>query len=133
MTSEFDQGHACSDGGTLLLKAADRRIGLTKALVYCMNEARQKCKIIHTLTKLFKQRVFSIACGYPDCNDEGRLFNDLNMKFLTDRDPTEGTPLASQATLSRFKNSIDPYVCNSKDVQDSGRDCYSSVQEASEK
>ena len=54
------------------------------------------------------QRVFSIACGYPDANDSARLSADPIHKMLLDRDPVTGLDLASQPTLSRFENSIRP-------------------------
>ena len=53
---------------------------------------------------LFKQRVFSVACGYADANDSARLGADPIHKLLLDRDPVAGLDLASQPTLSRFEN-----------------------------
>ncbi len=55
---------------------------------------------------LVAQRVFSIACGYPDANDSARLSGDPIHKLLLDRDPIEGRDLASQPTLSRFENRV---------------------------
>jgi len=60
------------------------------------------------LRELFAQRVFSIACGYPDANDSDRLSADPIHKMLLDRDPVAGRDLASQPTLSRFENAIRP-------------------------
>ena len=56
------------------------------------------------MRELLAQRVFSIACGYPDANDSARLASDPIHKLLLDRDPIEGIDLASQPTLSRFEN-----------------------------
>ena len=53
---------------------------------------------------LFRQRVYGIACGYPDCNDADRLADDPIHKMLLDRDPIDGNSLGSQPTLSRFEN-----------------------------
>jgi len=36
---------------------------------------------------LFRQRVYGISCGYPDCNDADRLVDDPIQKLLLDRDP----------------------------------------------
>ena len=60
----------------------------------------------HSLRELVAQRVFSIACGYPDANDSARLSEDPIHKLLLDRDPIEGRDLASQSTLSRFENGV---------------------------
>ena len=103
----FDQHHGSSDGGAILLKAANRRYGLIEALASCLQDERQAGKIEHTLEELLAQRVFSIACGYPDANDAARLAADPIHKLLLDRDPIGGDDLASQPTLSRFENAID--------------------------
>ena len=105
---QFDQQNGSSDGGAILLKAADRRYGLIEALAGCLRDKRQAGKVDHSLRELLAQRVFSIACGYPDANDSARLSSDPIHKMLLDRDPITGRDLASQPTLSRFENSIRP-------------------------
>jgi hypothetical protein len=57
---------------------------------------------------LLAQRVFAIACGYPDANDSARLASDPMHKMLLDRDPLAGRDLASQPILSRFENAVGP-------------------------
>jgi hypothetical protein len=105
---QFDQRQGSSDGGAILLKAAERRYGLIGGLAGCLEDKRQAGKIDHTLRELLAQRVFSIACGYPDANDSARLGADPIHKMLLDRDPVTGLDLASQPTLSRFENSVGP-------------------------
>ena len=107
VVARFDQRQGSSDGGALLLKAADRRYGLIPSLASCLEDERQAGKIDHTLEELLAQRVFAIACGYPDANDAARLAADPIYKLLLDRDPITGDDLASQPTLSRFENAID--------------------------
>ena len=70
---QFDQRQGSSDGGAILLKAADRRYGLIGCLAGCLRDKRQAGKVDHPLKELLAQRVFSIACGYPDANDSARL------------------------------------------------------------
>jgi hypothetical protein len=106
--ARFDEPHASSDGGAVLLKAADRRLDLTRSLAACLPDEREPAKVSHELLELFRQRVFGIACGYPDANDAARLGDDPIHKLLVGRDPVEGDPLASQPTLSRFENSLGP-------------------------
>lgn len=103
----FDEDRGSSDGGALLLKAADGRLGLTKTLAGCVRDERDADKISHELVELLSQRVFGIACGYPDGNDAARLAEDPIQKMLVGRDPLLGDPLASQPTLSRFENAVD--------------------------
>ena len=105
---QFNQQHASSDGGAVLLKAADRRLGLTDRLAACLPDGRQAGKVQHEMLELLQQRVFGLACGYPDCNDSARLADDPVFKMLLDRDPIDGDSLASQSTLSRFENSTGP-------------------------
>jgi hypothetical protein len=107
VVARFDQHHGSSDGGAVLLKAADRRIGLTADLAACLVDRRQPGKIAHELEELLAQRVFAIALGYPDANDAARLADDPMHKLLVGRDPIDGSALASQPTLSRFENGCD--------------------------
>lgn len=106
VVAQFDQHHSSSDGGALLLKAADEHLGLTERLAECIDDQRDPAKITHEISELIRQRVFAMACGYVDCNDAARLANDPIHKLLVDRDPIDGDPLASQPTLSRFENSV---------------------------
>jgi hypothetical protein len=110
VVAQFDQPHGSSDGGAVLLKACDERLGLTERIAACFRDERQPGKITHTLHDLIRQRVFAIACGYADCNDAARLADDPIHKLLLQRDPLEGEALASQATLSRFENAPGPKV-----------------------
>src|SRR5580700_1032765 len=106
IVARFDQREGSSDGGALLLKAADRHYGLVAGLAACLRDERQAGKVDHSLRELVGQRVFSIAWGYPDANDSARLSEDPIHKLLLDRDPIEGRDLASQPTLSRFENGV---------------------------
>ena len=107
VVAQFDQREGSSDGGAILLKAADRRYRLTERMAACLHDERQAGKIDHQPQELLQQRVYGIACGYPDANDADRLAKDPIHKLLLGRDPIEGTDLASQPTLSRFENAVD--------------------------
>jgi Transposase DDE domain group 1 len=106
VVAKFDQAPGSSDGGAVLLKAADRVLGLTVALAACLKDDRQEGKVRHELDELLTQRIMAIACGYEDANDAARLASDPVHKLLLGRDPVEGEDLASQPTLSRFENSV---------------------------
>jgi hypothetical protein len=107
---QFDQPYSSSDGGAVLLKACDERLGLTEAIAACFRDERQQSKVVHSLHDLISQRVYGICCGYADCNDAARLAEDPVYKLLLGRDPLEGEALASQPTLSRFENAAGPKV-----------------------
>jgi hypothetical protein len=104
--AQFDQREGSSDGGALLLKAANQHYRLVEELTACLRDERQAGKVDHTLQDLVAQRVFSIACGYPDGNDSARLGSDPIHKLLLGRDPIEGLDLASQPTVSGFENAV---------------------------
>lgn len=106
LVATFDQQHASSDGGAVLLKAAERRYGLIDGFAQCLVDDRQPAKVRHTLKDLLAQRIFGVACGHPDANDADRLAADPIHKLLLDRDPIAGDALASQPTICRFENSV---------------------------
>jgi Transposase DDE domain group 1 len=106
VVAQFDQQHASSDGGAILLQACDRHLGLTEALIGGIDDRRQSGKIQHAIGELVRQRLYAIGCGYPDANDASRLGADPIQKLLCGRDPLSGEDLASQPTLSRFENAV---------------------------
>jgi hypothetical protein len=107
VVAKFDQRQGSSDGGAILLKAAERRLGLTSALAACLRDDRESGKVRHELSEVITQRVMAIALGYEDANDAARLASDPIHKLLVGRDPVAGEDLASQPTLSRFENAPD--------------------------
>lgn len=107
LTVKFDQRDGSSDGGAILLAAADRRVGLSERLAACIADRRQPGKIEHTLHELLSQRLYAIACGYADCNDAARLSSDPVHRLLSRGEASGQAMLASQPTLSRFENAVD--------------------------
>lgn len=103
---QFDTPQQSSDGGAILLKEINDRLGLTARLAACLNEWRQVGKVEHDLPMPARRRCLGLACGYPDANDGARLKDDQVHRLLVGGDPTTGSPLASQATLSRFENAV---------------------------
>jgi hypothetical protein len=102
----FDGEAQSSDGGLVLLRAADERLGLTERLAASLVDERQAKKVLHSFREMFQQRVFAIAAGYADCNDAGRVGRDPLLKEACGRRALSGEDLASQPTLSRFENSV---------------------------
>ena len=106
LVAQFDQPQCSTDGGAIMLRAVERRLGIIFALAECMKDKRQAGKVDHELDELLTQRVMAIACGYEDANDAARLASDPVHKLLVGRDPEQGDDLGSQPTLSRFENSV---------------------------
>ena len=102
----FDGGNLSSDGGLMLLSAADGQLGLTPSLAKLLPDHRDPSKVIHRLDEMLAQRVYQIACGYEDCNDADDMRSDPVLKTSIGRLPETGPDLASQPTLSRFENRV---------------------------
>ncbi|MDZ7799283.1 MAG: IS1380 family transposase [Trueperaceae bacterium] len=106
LVAMFDQPLGTSDGGAVLLRGADDRLGLTTAMASVLRDRRDPERVQHSFGDVLRQRVVGIACGYEDGNDAARLRHDPMHKLVVDRDPERGADLASQPTLSRFENGV---------------------------
>ena len=104
--ADFDGGTTTSDGGALLLRQAESKIGIVDRIVGALCDRRHQSYVAHTYIDLIKQRVFQIACGYEDANDSDDLRSDPGLKAACERLPLTGDDLASQPTMSRLENSV---------------------------
>src|SRR5579872_2215727 len=104
LTVDFEGGNQSSNGGVLLLREAERSIGVCRRLANTMTDRRDSNRIRHEMFELVMARVVAIACGYEDANDLDRLRHDPLMKLAVGRCPESGEALASQATMSRLEN-----------------------------
>ena len=104
--ADFDGGRLSSDGGGLLLREVDRRLGLTASLADCIADPRDPAKITHDLRTLLSQRVFGIALGYEDLNDHETLRDDPLFAILAEQRMAQDVPLGSPPTLCRFENAV---------------------------
>ena len=106
VTADFDGGTLTSDGGMVLLREADRQLGLTAAINEVVPDPRNQFFITHEQEHMLRQRVFSIALGYEDLNDHTDLRVDPLLQVSTGRGIDEEIPLASTSTLHRMENRI---------------------------
>src|SRR3989440_12734836 len=104
LTVDFDGGNQSSDAGLLLLRHAERKLGVCRRLADAMPDRRDTSRIRHEMFKLVMARVSAIACGHKDAIDLDRLRHDPLMKIAVGRCPDSGAPLASQSTISRLEN-----------------------------
>ena len=101
--AEFSGGDITSDGGVLLLREADRRLGLLDAVNRVLHDPRASGKVVHSQLSLLRQRIYGLCLGYEDLNDHQELRQDLAIQTAVERD----TVLASQATLCRLEHRVD--------------------------
>jgi hypothetical protein len=104
LTIDFAGGNQSSDGGLLLLREAERELGVCRRLAEAMPDRRTASRIHHEMFEMVMARASAIACGYEDAIDLDRLRHDPLMKIAVGRCPTTGAPLASQSTISRLEN-----------------------------
>ena len=104
LTVDFAGGCHSSDGGLLLLREAERRLGVCRRLAAAMPDRRDPDRVRHAMFELVMARASAIACGYEDGVDFDRLRHDPLLKVAVGRCPQSGAPLASQSTISRLEN-----------------------------
>jgi Transposase DDE domain group 1 len=102
----FDAPHISSDGGALLLRQMDDRLGLSERFAALLPDERDPRKVKHDRREQVRQRLYQIALGYPDCNDATWLRQDPLLKRVCDRS-LQGEGLSSHPTLSRLENAVD--------------------------
>ncbi len=97
--ANFQGGAISSDGGLMLLRQVDRRIGLSAAVAGALGDPRNPQRITHVLRDLIAQRLYGLCCGYEDLNDHDRLRHDPLLQTAVGK----VTALASSPTFSRLE------------------------------
>lgn len=103
VAADFSGGEVTGDGGVILLRELDRRLGLTEAVADCFVDRRNPVMIRHTILEMVRQRVFGIAHGYEDLNDHDTLRHDTAFQLAAGK----VEPLAGSPTLHRLENRSD--------------------------
>jgi len=98
--ADFSGGAITSDGGVVLLRPVDQRLGLTARLAKTVPDRRDPARGDHRLQDVLRQRMYGLALGDEDRNDHQALRQDLAVQTAVDRD----APLARPATLWRWEN-----------------------------
>ena len=101
--ANFNGGAVTSNGGVVLLREADRVVGLSEAVAGSLNDGRREASCEHDLLSLVRQRIYALALGYEDLNDHQALRTDVALQTALERDRV----LASGSTLCRFENRAD--------------------------
>src|SRR2546425_10976340 len=83
--AQFDGGAITSDGGGLLLREVEQRIGILRQFAACFTDYRNPDLIEHTVEELVAQRVYGLALGYEDLNDHEELRNDPLLAVLVEK------------------------------------------------
>ena len=111
--ADFSGGHLSSDGGALLLRETDRRLGLCDRLARCFSDTRDGRFVEHSLPVMIRQRVLGLALGYEDLNDHEQLRTDPLLAAACENPDLlgetrrhgqdRGKALAGKSTLNRLE------------------------------
>src|SRR4029077_1602119 len=104
LTVDFDGGTQSSDAGLLLLRQAERKLGVCRRLAEVMPDRRDPDRIRHAMFEMVTARVSAIACGHKDAIDLDRLRHDPLMKLAVGRCPERRAALAPASTISGLEN-----------------------------
>ena len=104
LTAAFDGGRMTSDGGVMLLAAAERGLGIAQQLAPLIADPRNPLFVTHSVADILRARMLAIACGYEDADDLDHLRTDPGFKLACGRLPDTGDDLCSQPTMSRWEN-----------------------------
>ncbi len=102
VVAQFAGDWLTTEGGSLLLRQADRKIGLLRRVAGCFRDYRQPERIEHRLEEMLAQRIYGLALGYEDLNDHEQLRQDPLLGVLAGKKDL-GEPLAGKSTLNRLE------------------------------
>jgi len=101
LVGAFDGDAISSNGGVVLLAAADRAIGLSRRLAQCFTDLRFADAVRHSVLDLLRQRIFGLALGHEDLIDHDALRDDPALVAVLDK---PGGRLAGKSTLNRMEH-----------------------------
>ena len=101
--AQFDGGAITSDGGGLLLREVEKRIGILRQFADCFTAYRKPELIEHPVEEMVAQRVYGLALGYEDLNDHEELRNDPLLAVLVEKSDPSQEALAGKSTLNRLE------------------------------
>lgn len=107
LTATFDAGRLSSDGGLIVLREIEMRLGLAETITSSLGDDRDPTRVRHSYAEMARARMLMIAAGYEDCDDVDHLRTDPALKIAVGRAPESGADLMSQPTLSRLENLAD--------------------------
>jgi len=109
----FDAGRVSSEGGVLLLREAEARLGWMARFGRCFVDHRRRELVEHPLETLVAQRIVGLALGYEDLNDHDELRDDALVALASGqpdlvgarrrREQDRGHALAGKSTLNRLE------------------------------
>ena len=81
VTAAFDGGLISSDGGLVLLREAERRLGLADTLAGCIRDRRNQAQVVHALAAMLRFRMLAIAWLHRLRRDRGPFVRRLHSYY----------------------------------------------------
>jgi hypothetical protein len=113
VVGRFDGGRVSAEGGVLLLREAEERLGWMGRFARCFTDHRRPDLIEHAVETLVRQRIVALAQGYEDLNDHDELRDDVLIALASGQSDLEGLrrrrerdrghALAGKSTLNRLE------------------------------
>ena len=79
---DFQGSRVTSDGGLILVRELDERLGLGDLIAEHLSDSRRGKNTQLPLADLFRQSVYSRVAGYEDVNDAERLSQDPTFRLI---------------------------------------------------
>src|SRR5437016_5235999 len=79
---DFQGSRVTSDGGLILVRELDERLGLGELISEHLSDVRRGKNTQLPLADLFRQSVYSRVAGYEDVNDAERLSQDPTFRLI---------------------------------------------------
>ena len=99
------QGARASDGGLILVRELDERLGLSVLIERHLSDSRRGKNVQLLLSDLLRQSVYSRLAGYADVNDAERLSQDPTFRLIGSKKILErGAALTSR--LQSFETGV---------------------------
>ncbi len=102
---DFQGSRVTSDGGLVLVRELDERLGLSELVDRHLSDSRRGKNIQLPLANLLRQSIYSRLAGYEDVNDAERLSQDPTFRLIGSRKIWErGAALTSR--LQSFETEV---------------------------
>ena len=82
---DFQGSRVTSDGGLVLVRELDERLGLSELMERHLSGSRRGKNIQLPLADLLRQSIYSRLAGYEDVNDAARLSQDPTFRLIGSR------------------------------------------------
>lgn len=111
--ARFNGGEISSDGGLLLLRAVEERIGLADRRVGCLIDTYYPGRVRRSMADILRFRMLMIAGGYEDGSDATSLRHDPIFKMAAERLSSEAD-LCSQPRMEKAPKSASRARCETR-------------------